>query len=106
VRKDQVVNDDISRQMVGQGIAGRLAQILQRLGGWSYDEFHPVGLTADSDLVLSVEHAGLLYDTVVRALPRCYSIEDGYPTEEQCAMPDGVCHPCAREGRRLFPPSR
>lgn len=46
----------------------------------------------------------LLYETAGRFLPRCFTVGEGFAVEEQCAMPHGICHDCAAEGRRLLRP--
>ncbi|OJY47498.1 hypothetical protein [Pseudonocardia sp. 73-21] len=84
-----------------QGAAAHLAPLLQRLARQSYDEFDGVGVTPGNSVAITPEQAHLLVDTLLATLPRCYGVPDGLPTDEECAMPDAVCHMCARESRRL-----
>lgn len=84
-----------------QGAAAHLAQLLQRLARQSYDEFDGVSITPGNSVAITPGHAHLLVDTVLAMLPRCYAVPDGLPTDDECAMPDAICHACARESRRL-----
>jgi len=84
-----------------QGAAAHLAQLLQRLARQSYDEFEGVDVTPGNSVAITPGHAHLLVETVLATLPRCYKVPDGLPTDDECTMPDAVCHTCARESRRL-----
>lgn len=84
-----------------EGAAAHLAQLLQRLARQSYDEFDGVVVTSGNSVAITPGHAHLLVDTVLTTLPRCFEVPDGLPTDDECAMPDAVCHTCARESRRL-----
>jgi hypothetical protein len=93
------------RDTCAQGAAAHLAQLLQRLARQSHDEFDGVAVTHGNTVAITPSHAHLLVETVLATLPRCFKVPDGLPTDDDCAMPNTVCHTCARESRRL-PPSR
>lgn len=92
----------LHRQSTGQGTAAHLAQLLGRLNRQPHGEFEGVGLDEDPNVVLTPDQAWLLYEIATRSLPRCFDVAEGSPVGEQCTMPDGVCHPCTTEGRRLL----
>lgn len=91
---------ELHRQSIGQGTAAHLAQLLGRLRGQPDGDF--VGLDEDLNVVLTPDQCWLLYEIATRFLPQCFGVPEGLPVEEQCIMPNGICHPCAMEGRRLL----
>lgn len=84
---------------LAQGTAEHLAEVLQSLLGQSYDEFDGLALDEDGNIVITPQQAWALTEAVSDVLPRCFSHVPG--RAPQCRMPDGVCFPCAGEGRSV-----
>ncbi|GAA1276081.1 hypothetical protein GCM10009609_43840 [Pseudonocardia aurantiaca] len=95
------MNDRLSRQGSGQSAASRLADVLQRVTRQQPGDFTGVGLDEESNVVISPDLCWVQHQLAMEVLPRCFAVEDGYPVDEDCAMPDAICHRCAKEGRRL-----
>ena len=84
---------------LAQGSAEQLAHVLQGLLGQSYDEFDDLAIDEDHNIVITPQQAWALAQAVATGLPRCFSIALG--RTPQCRIPDGVCLPCAGEGRSV-----
>ena len=86
---------------MGQGTGAHLAELLPRLTGESWDDFTPIRVGEDGSVTMTHDQGWLLYEMALRSLPRCFAVTEGYATDDDCQMPNGVCHSCAAEGRSL-----
>lgn len=84
---------------LAQGTAEHLAHVLQGLLGQSYGEFDGLRIDEDANIVITPRQAWAITQVLSAALPRCFSILGG--RTPKCQTPDGVCYPCAAEGRTV-----